>query len=438
MRTTLQIAAIGSSGENKTILINSLNSYTYRRKYDKVEFHFSAKDCSDANDSLWKKYQYIIVIYDYDDMNGRVEAHRIISNLCTTFCEPQLRICFVITNQRHDLSDLDFTTRFRIRHSVYVYNVQTVSVCHATGEGVDELARYIADSVHPQTVSIRTWSFDTMWGCILDFLSKQFALPLPKDTNKDTADLLELDDSDVYSLVRSPLAKQWDLSLQPLVGPLGSITAHRITPTLLAKYSSSSEIATMSFLRKHTTIPIPQPRYPHLQAWMVMDFIEGKMLYHSQLRRLRGDIPGRLGDGLVSGIQFEEVGLGSFKSATHFRRYCELIAQFSWNQAVEYRKPTKPLPAPLVFGDDWDLVFTHADLNLTNIILSDDGVLWVIDWGNSGFYPKCMESITMQRHDDINPKSWKNLRWFVSGSFPVYEVFWEYLEHTVQRFRRGL
>ncbi|KAG6871880.1 hypothetical protein C0993_002684 [Termitomyces sp. T159_Od127] len=258
-------------------------------------------------------------------------------------------------------------------------------------------------------------------------------------------------------MVKSPLAKQWDLSLERLRGPLGSISAHRITPTLLAKIYSASEVATLKLLRKHTTIPVPQPRYDHLQGWLVMDFVEGKMLidcwsslsffmklrvactlrgYIGQLRRLRGVVPGRLEDGIVSGIQFEEVELGSFKSATHFRLYCESIAQYTWNYTVEHTKPTQPLPPPLVFGDDWDLVLTHGDLNLTNLLLADDGVLWVIDWGNSGYYPKWMESVTMQHYDDTNPKTWNDLRWLISGSFPIYEVFWDYVEQQVERFRR--
>ncbi|KAG6867142.1 hypothetical protein C0993_006331 [Termitomyces sp. T159_Od127] len=270
-----------------------------------------------------------------------------------------------------------------------------------------------------------------------------------------TADLLELSDTEVQSLVRSPLTKQWDLSLERLRGPLGSITAHRITPTLLAKVFSASEVATLKLLRKHTTIPVPQPRYDHIQRYLVMDFVEGKMLidcwsslsffmklrvactlrgYLGQLRRLRGVVPGRLEDGIVSGIQFEEVELGPFKSATDFRLYCELIAQFSWNETVKYRKPAEPLPPPLVLGDDWDLVLTHGDLNLTNLLLAEDGVLWVIDWGNSGYYPKWMESVTM-RHD-VHPKTWNDLRWLISGSFPTYEVFWEYVEQRVERFRR--
>ncbi|KAG6892101.1 hypothetical protein C0993_004853, partial [Termitomyces sp. T159_Od127] len=96
--------------------------------------------------------------------------------------------------------------------------------------------------------------------------------------------------------------------------------------------------------------------------------------YIGQLRRLRGVVPGRLEDGIASGIQFDDVEIGPFESTTDFRLYCELIAQSSWNWTVEHGKLTEPLP-PLVSGDDWDLVLTHGDLNLTNLLLADDGVL---------------------------------------------------------------
>ncbi|KAG5651796.1 hypothetical protein H0H81_007382 [Sphagnurus paluster] len=39
------------------------------------------------------------------------------------------------------------------------------------------------------------------------------------------------------------------------------------------------------------------------------------------------------------------------------------------------------------FIDDAPLVFTHNDLNPRNIILGDDGRLWMIDFEESGFYP---------------------------------------------------
>ncbi|KAG6815170.1 hypothetical protein H0H87_004429, partial [Tephrocybe sp. NHM501043] len=274
-----------------------------------------------------------------------------------------------------------------------------------------------------------------------------------------TPDLLDLDNATVHSLALSPSAKKWAHDIHKDAMGFGAPAVYKITPTLLVKSLSPPEMASMCYLRRHTTIPIPQPRYPHLQSWMVMDFIEGAMLkdcwpslglfmklrvactlrgYISQLRQLRSDVPGRLGDGIVRGPQFEEVEIGPFKSAKHFQHFCELIAQFAWNSLVRTRRPAQP-PSP-VSNDhkDHPLVFTHGDLNLTNLLLDNNGVLWVIDWAESGFYPECLESAAMSRYDTTNLtfKSWERLRWFISGSYPSCQVFWDYVEQKVQNFRR--
>lgn len=40
---------------------------------------------------------------------------------------------------------------------------------------------------------------------------------------------------------------------------------------------------------------------------------------------------------------------------------------------------------------DWELRFTHADLNYSNILVEGDKVTGIIDWGTSGWYPEYWE-----------------------------------------------
>ncbi|KAG6835794.1 hypothetical protein H0H93_014657, partial [Arthromyces matolae] len=47
------------------------------------------------------------------------------------------------------------------------------------------------------------------------------------------------------------------------------------------------------------------------------------------------------------------------------------------------------------FDSSVPLVFTHLDLHPSNIILGDDGQLWVIDWADAGWYPSWFESASM-------------------------------------------
>jgi len=49
------------------------------------------------------------------------------------------------------------------------------------------------------------------------------------------------------------------------------------------------------------------------------------------------------------------------------------------------------------FDDSAPLVLTHQDLNMRNLIVGDDGRLWVIDWAWAGFYPRWFEFVAMRR-----------------------------------------
>lgn len=80
-------------------------------------------------------------------------------------------------------------------------------------------------------------------------------------------------------MVASPLALKWDQSLKERVGSSdNSVPTHQITSSLIVKSYSSVERVAMDYVRRHTRIPVPQPRYGHLRTWMVSEFIEGEML----------------------------------------------------------------------------------------------------------------------------------------------------------------
>lgn len=47
------------------------------------------------------------------------------------------------------------------------------------------------------------------------------------------------------------------------------------------------------------------------------------------------------------------------------------------------------------FDNSFPLVFTHADLKPSNIVLGQDDKLWLIDFGTAGFYPLPYEYVGM-------------------------------------------
>ncbi|PBL00320.1 hypothetical protein ARMGADRAFT_1159667 [Armillaria gallica] len=53
------------------------------------------------------------------------------------------------------------------------------------------------------------------------------------------------------------------------------------------------------------------------------------------------------------------------------------------------------------------LTFTHNDLNMRNLLLNNHHVLWVVDWGFSGFYPPWFEYLGMRyaAQKDRDPES---------------------------------
>jgi thiamine kinase-like enzyme len=49
-----------------------------------------------------------------------------------------------------------------------------------------------------------------------------------------------------------------------------------------------------------------------------------------------------------------------------------------------------------LFDNSEPLVLTHQDLNLRNLIVGEDGHLWIIDWGWAGYHPWWFEYVAMR------------------------------------------
>jgi len=164
-------------------------------------------------------------------------------------------------------------------------------------------------------------------------------------------------------------------------------------------------------------------------------------LYVRQLQTLKHECVGALQSGRVGGIFFDESLYGPFDSVRRFRQFCELVAFEGWQPYVyAARQREAPIPPMPHSSTDWTPVFIHGDLNPSNILLSRDGTLWVIDWGEAGFYPSCIETLVMRHHEvaheDDYPLSWKRYRHFIAGTATKEEEgFWGYFHTAIHRFR---
>ncbi|KAJ3515534.1 hypothetical protein NLJ89_g1700 [Agrocybe chaxingu] len=354
-----------------------------------------------------------------------------------------------------------------------------VATSVAAGTGMEELLLHIANQIYPpppkrnhlQVLCRNATEF------LLDTIASIFALVPPENINDETPDTYDLpDDETVNSLCCSSIAKDYDAyhaQFNPWGGPWGGCPAKKITPRLIAKTAQLTERPNTTFARaRFKGIPIPQPRYPHLKQWFITEFVEGRMLldcwnslsmfkkfrvactlriYISQVHRLTRSTPGSTVEGRpIYGNVYDcaqRMLYRPLESSKKFHEWVHDIMTEGWllhcrRHADQMREkgafdpaslPPKP-PSP----DDGDspLVFIHGDLSPSNIILSDNGVLWLIDWADAGFYPAWMEAVAAWQYGG-HSRSWRHLLWFVVGPRPAIQDGWQYVPDHILRHAFG-
>jgi aminoglycoside phosphotransferase (APT) family kinase protein len=187
-----------------------------------------------------------------------------------------------------------------------------------------------------------------------------------------------------------------------------------------------SEAHVLNLVFTDTTIPVPRVHRIIRRGYsniIVMDFIPGQLLadlwpsmsflrrlwvgvtlrrYIRQLRAIRhprSAFPGPL--ATQGARQCESPVFGQVRSTRGpFSSYEALTLFFNdrHTRALEARKrSSRSVSHSGHFDDSVSLVLTHQDLNPRNLIVGDDGRLWVIDWAWAGFYPLWFEFIDMIR-----------------------------------------
>ncbi|THH18700.1 hypothetical protein EW146_g2325 [Bondarzewia mesenterica] len=208
--------------------------------------------------------------------------------------------------------------------------------------------------------------------------------------------------------------------------PMGGYSITHITPNTVMKPAQdfeedpteASEALALQLVFTETTIPVPRVRRvvkDQSYQYIVMDFIPGRQLseiwpslsfmakirismtlrrYIRELRAIRSShstVPGPLSS---RGPRICESPIfGPIQSDRGpFASYGKLSAFFNERN----RMSSRGSPAEL-FDDASPLVFTHQDLNMRNLLLGEDGRLWLIDWAWAGFYPRWFEFVAMMR-----------------------------------------
>jgi len=157
-----------------------------------------------------------------------------------------------------------------------------------------------------------------------------------------------------------------------------------------------------------------QVAWPSLSLWQKLKVILTMRFYLRQLRRIQDPLynarPGPLGPTPqpCNGLQFGFDAKGPFPTVSALEAYfrlehgaAEVRASRGWSPSPD----CKPLDASAFAS----LVFTHNDLNMRNLLLDKNHVLWVVDWGFAGFYPPWFEYLGMRyaAQKDRDLESWQ-------------------------------
>jgi hypothetical protein len=204
----------------------------------------------------------------------------------------------------------------------------------------------------------------------------------------------------------------------------------------------------MRFVYERTTIPIPRVYRvwgapdDSCIGWIAMDYIHGQRLDHvwsslslwkklhiswllrsyvRQLRKIkdpRSLVPGPLGStprycpGMVISSLTDQ---GPFPDSAALTAFMNQRSQSISNAEV-----------PKKFREPEPLFFTHNDINMRNVILGHDSLVWLIDWDFSGFYPRFFEFADMKLAAEYfscppAPLSWRRCIPFIAD--PYFERY---------------
>lgn len=213
---------------------------------------------------------------------------------------------------------------------------------------------------------------------------------------------------------------------RPHIGHVYSLSRHMLVKT--GSDVRLAEAATMRFIAENTSIPVPKVLSAFVRkgaAYIVMEKIQGqelaKLWYHlsdqtrasllgqlrdmvEELRALRP--PSQFAVGSCTGGSLQDfrqsrapppVRFGPFKTIQDFHSWlrdglklgqAEIRDQADLDDVNEMiSRQDGPWPPP---------VFTHGDLNPSNILVRDDKIVGIIDWEMSGWYPHYWEYTSLK------------------------------------------
>jgi hypothetical protein len=201
-----------------------------------------------------------------------------------------------------------------------------------------------------------------------------------------------------------------------------------LTSKICVKYGyrmDLSEAASMQFISKNTSIPVPKIICAFVRSgctYIVMERIEGDIIGNgwvrrseesqarllSQLKKMILEMrelqpPENMGVASVDGGPIHDGRLGGrtihygpFKTIQEFHRHLRGGLEFNPKLDQDVQDLIRQ------HDNTWPLKFTHGDLSSLNIIIRDDTVVGIIDWETAGWFPSYWEYTTACQ---VNPQN---------------------------------
>lgn len=191
------------------------------------------------------------------------------------------------------------------------------------------------------------------------------------------------------------------------------------------------EAQTMQFIEKQTDIPVPHATSDGQNA-IVMDYVDGCNLEEcwpnmshegkrciaeqmrsilQQLRGLKGDYIGAVNRGpAVDARKSTRIG-GPFDSEHDFNKFL-LDNMISSTPLLFFESLQQTM------RKDHELLFSHGDLNLHNIIVRDGRIVALLDWECAGWYPEYWEFVKFCAAS-LHEREWHELgQTFFPATYP--------------------
>ena len=183
----------------------------------------------------------------------------------------------------------------------------------------------------------------------------------------------------------------------------------------------AQEAQTMQFVRRATKVPVPETATDGANV-IVMDYVEGCNLQECwqamsdaerqciaeqmsdilhQLRGLKGDYIGAVDRGPAVDMRRGVSTGGPFDSESEFNKFL-LDNMISTTPLLYYQSIQQ------MMRNDHNIVFSHGDLNLHNIIVKGGEIVALLDWETAGWYPEHWEYIKFCKAS-IYDREWHRL-----------------------------